>query len=85
MSFIEALENGDIESISFQPVAGVLTVEGVMKGYEEGEKFTTNILANDTSIMEELRQLKLSGKRTTQNSTSKKHLKQVLGLPSLQG
>ncbi len=45
--FYSALEKGDIESLSFQPVAGVLTVEGVMKGYEEGEKFTTNILAND--------------------------------------
>ena len=53
--FYTALEKGEIESISFQPVAGVLTVEGVMKGYEEGEKFTTNILANDPSIMEEIR------------------------------
>ena len=44
-----------IESISFQPVRSVLTVEGTMKGYEEGEKFTTNILTNDPAIMEEIR------------------------------
>ncbi|WP_339252506.1 ATP-dependent zinc metalloprotease FtsH [Sporosarcina sp. FSL W8-0480] len=61
--FYEALEKGDIESISVQPVAGVLTVEGVMKGYEEGEKFTTNILANDTTITEELRTIDAVGKK----------------------
>ena len=53
--FYTALEKGDIESMSFQPVSGVLTVEGVMKGAEEGEKFTTNVLMNDPSIMEKIR------------------------------
>lgn len=53
--FYTALEKGEIESISFQPVRGVLTVEGTMKGYEEGEKFITNILSNDPSVMEEIR------------------------------
>ena len=58
--FYKALENGDIESISFQPVAEVLTVEGVMKGYEEGEKFTTNILP-DSSVLEEIRSIQSVG------------------------
>ena len=53
--FYTALEKGNIESMSFQPVSGVLTVEGVMKGAKEGEKFTTNVLMNDPSVMEKIR------------------------------
>ncbi|WP_060204374.1 ATP-dependent zinc metalloprotease FtsH [Sporosarcina koreensis] len=60
--FTAALEKGEIESMSFQPVRSVLTVEGTMKGYEEGEKFTTNILTSDTSVMEEIRNIEATGK-----------------------
>ncbi|MDW0114662.1 MULTISPECIES: ATP-dependent zinc metalloprotease FtsH [Sporosarcina] len=52
--FYDALEKGDIASMTLQPDAGVLTVEGVMKGAKEGEKFTTNVLHNDTTLMEKL-------------------------------
>src|SRR5690606_25785483 len=52
--FYEALKKGDVESMSLQPVRSVLTVEGTMKGYEEGEKFTTNVLMNDEAIVSEL-------------------------------
>ena len=61
--FYAALEKGDVESVSVQPVANVLAVEGIMKGYEEGEKFTTNILANDTTITEQLRAIDAVGKK----------------------
>ncbi|HEX5564006.1 MAG TPA: ATP-dependent zinc metalloprotease FtsH [Sporosarcina sp.] len=60
--FYTSLEKGDIETLSFQPVRDVLTVEGTMKGYEEGEKFTTNVLMNDTSVMEVIRNIEATGK-----------------------
>src|SRR5690606_7743183 len=55
--FYEALKKGDVESMSLQPVRNVLTVEGTLKGYEEGEKFTTNVLMNDEAIIGELQTL----------------------------
>ncbi|WP_252505047.1 ATP-dependent zinc metalloprotease FtsH [Sporosarcina sp. Marseille-Q4943] len=60
--FYTSLEKGDIETLSFQPVRDVLTVEGTMKGYEEGEKFTTNVLMSDTSVMEVIRNIEATGK-----------------------
>ncbi|MCM3712189.1 ATP-dependent zinc metalloprotease FtsH [Sporosarcina luteola] len=63
--FLTELKKGEIETMSFQPVRGVLTVEGTMKGYEEGEKFTTNILVDDSTVMDEIRELRAVG--TTNN------------------
>ncbi|MBD7986340.1 ATP-dependent metallopeptidase FtsH/Yme1/Tma family protein [Sporosarcina sp. Sa2YVA2] len=53
--FYTALKEGNVETLSLQPVAGVLTIEGTMKGAKEGEKFTTNVLNNDDSIIQEIR------------------------------
>ncbi|GKV57780.1 ATP-dependent zinc metalloprotease FtsH [Sporosarcina sp. NCCP-2222] len=49
--FYSELEKGNVESITLQPVNSVVNIVGTMKGYEEGKKFTTNILSSDTTVM----------------------------------
>ncbi|MFP3918112.1 ATP-dependent zinc metalloprotease FtsH [Lysinibacillus telephonicus] len=52
--FLEALNTGQIEYANIQPDAGVLVVEGALKGYEEGKTFTANLLDNNQALMAKL-------------------------------
>ena len=55
---ISALEKGEIESLSLQPVSLTLEVKGKMKGYKEGESFVSNVM-NGEGIQETIRDLAL--------------------------
>ncbi len=55
--FLQALDEDTIESATIQPDSGVYVVEGVMKGAEEGEKFTVNLPQNNQTLMDRLTNL----------------------------
>lgn len=60
--FITALEEGKVTKATFQPVQLVYEVKGEMKGYEKGESFVTNVLADDKELLDQIRELaKVSG------------------------
>ncbi|WP_080843574.1 ATP-dependent zinc metalloprotease FtsH [Cytobacillus gottheilii] len=49
-TFVEHLENGDIESVSLQPERGVFAVTGQLESQEEGQQFITYV-ANSDSVL----------------------------------
>ena len=55
--FFKALENNKVDSISVQPEKGVLKIVGSMKGAEEDETFTVNILQNDQTSIDRITQI----------------------------
>ncbi|MGD6804875.1 ATP-dependent metallopeptidase FtsH/Yme1/Tma family protein [Rossellomorea vietnamensis] len=52
--FITHLEDGEVESFSIQPERGVYQVRGQLTGYEEEQYFLTNVLGNDSEILERI-------------------------------
>ncbi|MGF2614102.1 ATP-dependent metallopeptidase FtsH/Yme1/Tma family protein [Rossellomorea vietnamensis] len=52
--FITHLEDGEVESFSIQPERGVYQVRGKLTGYEEEQYFLTNVLGNDSQILERI-------------------------------
>ena len=52
--FFEALDSNKVDTISVQPDKKVLKVVGSMKGAEDGENFTVNILENDQTSIERI-------------------------------
>lgn len=48
--FISHIENGDIKTLTIQPVRGVYEVRGELEGNENGEQFITYVYNNDASI-----------------------------------
>ncbi len=55
--FFEALDDKKVESITIQPDKNVYNIVGQMKGAEEGENFTVNILTNDVKSIERITQI----------------------------
>lgn len=53
-AFFEALESNEVDSITIQPEKGVYKIVGQMKGTEEGETFTVNILQNDQTSVDRI-------------------------------
>ena len=49
--FLEALDAGTIESANIQPDAGVLVVEGALKGYKEDQSFVANLPDDNQALM----------------------------------
>ena len=56
-AFFEALESDKVDSITIQPERGVYKIVGEMKGAEEGETFTVNILQNDQTSVDRITQI----------------------------
>ncbi|MCH7323857.1 ATP-dependent zinc metalloprotease FtsH [Solibacillus sp. MA9] len=56
-AFFEALESDKVDSITIQPERGVYKIVGHMKGAEEGETFTVNILQNDQTSVDRITQI----------------------------
>ena len=55
--FLKALDEDKIEEAIIQPDNGVYVVDGVMKGAEEGERFSVNLPQNNQVLMERLTDL----------------------------
>lgn len=55
--FLQALEDDKIQEVTIQPVSGILSAEGVMKGAKEGETFIVNLPQNNQALMERLTDL----------------------------
>ena len=49
--FLEALDTGTIEKANIQPDAGVLVVEGELKGAKEGQTFIVNLPQDNQALM----------------------------------
>ncbi|MER2128725.1 ATP-dependent zinc metalloprotease FtsH [Solibacillus sp. FSL H8-0523] len=56
-AFFEAIESDKVESVTIQPERGVYKITGEMKGAEEGETFTVNILQNDQTSVDRILQI----------------------------
>ncbi|WP_274308733.1 ATP-dependent zinc metalloprotease FtsH [Solibacillus daqui] len=56
-AFFEALESDKVDSITIQPERGVYKIVGQMKGAEDGETFTVNILQNDQTSVDRITQI----------------------------
>ena len=56
--FFEALDSKKVESITLQPDNNVYVIRGTMKGAEEGEDFTVNILQNNQTAMDDVLNIK---------------------------
>ncbi|WP_456272808.1 ATP-dependent zinc metalloprotease FtsH [Bacillus sp. AK031] len=52
--FITHLEDGEVESFSIQPERGVYQVRGKLTGYSEEQYFLTNVLGNDSGVLERI-------------------------------
>ncbi|WP_421382575.1 ATP-dependent zinc metalloprotease FtsH [Bacillus salacetis] len=52
--FLTHLENGEVESFSIQPERGVYQVRGQLTGYSEEQYFLTNVLGNDSGVLERI-------------------------------
>ena len=56
-AFFEALESNEIASMEIQPERGVYKIVGQMRGAEEGETFTVNVLQNDQTSVDRILQI----------------------------
>ncbi|MER1959072.1 MAG: ATP-dependent zinc metalloprotease FtsH [Solibacillus sp.] len=56
-AFFKAIESDKVESVTIQPERGVYKITGEMKGAEEGETFTVNILQNDQTSVDRILQI----------------------------
>ena len=52
--FLQALENGEIDTVTIQPTSMVYEVTGTMEGYEEDESFVTNIPLENEALMNQI-------------------------------
>lgn len=52
--FQKALDNKEITSATIQPDKSVYIVEGTLKGYEKGQRFTVNIPRDNQALMERI-------------------------------
>ncbi|QHJ69700.1 ATP-dependent zinc metalloprotease FtsH [Planococcus halotolerans] len=52
--FLQALENGEIDTVTIQPTSMVYEVTGTMDGYEEDESFVTNIPLENEALMNQI-------------------------------
>ena len=53
-TFFEELDKGNVEEITIQPVADVLSITGSMKGAKEGHTFKVNVLQFDQNTMDRI-------------------------------